>query len=95
MVGSPQDIQCAVSKISGVESGSVNISWIGPGGDTIANDSRVTITLTTTSGNTYTSSIQLTYLMEGDKGTYMCNVMILETNRSASVVLETLTSELL
>ena len=95
MVGNPQMIQCTVSTVSGVEFSSVMISWMGPGGDTITNDSRVTINPTTSSGNTYTSSIQFTYLMEGDEGTYMCNVMILETSGSASVVLETLTSEFL
>ena len=93
MVGSPQMIQCTVSTVSGVESSSVMISWMGPGGDTITNNSRVTINPTTSSSNTYTSSIQFTYLMEGDEGTYMCNVMILETSGSSSVVLETLTSK--
>ncbi|XP_065904647.1 hemicentin-1-like isoform X2 [Dysidea avara] len=91
MVGSPQMIQCTVSTVSGVESSSVMISWMGPGGDTITNDNRVTINPTTSSGNTYTSVIQFTYLMEGDEGTYMCNVVILETSGSISVVLETLT----
>ena len=93
MVGSPQMIQCTVSTVSGVESSSVMISWMGPGGDTITSDSRVTINPTTSSGNTYTSSIQFTYLMEGDEGTYMCNVMILETSESVSVVLEMPTGE--
>ena len=93
MVGSPQMIQCTVSTVSGVESSSVMISWMGPGGDTITNNSRVTINSTTSSSNTYTSSIQFMYLMEGDEGTYMCNVMILETSESASVVLGTLTSK--
>ena len=93
MVGSPQMIQCTVSTVSGVESSSVMISWMGPGGDTITNDSRVTINPNSSSGNTYTSSIQFMYLMEGDEGTYMCNVMILETSGSSSVVLETLTSK--
>ena len=93
MVGSPQMIQCTVSTVSGVESSSVMISWMGLGGDTITNDSRVTINPTTSNGNNYTSSIQFMYLMEGDEGTYMCNVMILETSGSSSVVLETLTSK--
>ena len=93
MVGSPLMIQCTVDKISGVESSSVMISWMGPGGDTITNDSRVTINPTTSSSNTYTSSIQFTYLMEGDEGTIMCNVVRLGINGSASVVLETLTSK--
>ena len=82
MVGSPQDIQCIVSTVSGVELSSVMISWMGPGGESITNDSRVTISPTTSSGNNYTSSLQFTYLMEGDEGMYTCNVMILETNAS-------------
>ena len=82
MVGSPQDIQCIVSTVSGVELSSVMISWMGPGGGSITNDSRVTISQTTSSGNNYTSSLQFTYLMEGDEGMYTCNVMILETNAS-------------
>ena len=82
MVGSPQDIQCTVSTVSGVELSSVMISWMGPGGDTIRNDSRVTISPTSGSGNNYTSSLQFMYLMEGDEGTYECSVMILESNES-------------
>ena len=83
MVGSPQDIQCIVSTVSGVELSSVMISWMGPGGESITNDSRVIISPTTSSGNNYTSSLQFTYLMEGDEGTYTCNVVILETNASS------------
>ena len=79
MVGSPQDIQVFVSTVDGVELSSVMISWMGPGGESITNDSRVTISPTTSSGNNYTSSLQFTYLMEGDEGMYTCNVMILET----------------
>ena len=85
MVGSPQDIQCIVSTVSGVELSSVMISWMGPGEESITNDGRVTISPTTSSGNNYTSSLQFTYLMEGDEGMYTCNVMILET-RSTGVV---------
>jgi len=92
-VGSSQMIQCTVSTVSGVESSSVMISWMGPEGGTTENGSRVIIKPTTSSGKTYTSSIQFTYLMEGDEGTYICNVMVIETSGSASVVLETLTSE--
>ena len=92
MVGSRQVINCTVSTVSGVESSSVMISWMGPGGGFIMNDSRVTIISPTTSGgNTYTSSLQFTYLMEGDEGTYTCNVMILETSGSQSVELQSLT----
>ena len=93
MVGSSQDIQCIVSTVSGVELSSVMISWMGPGGKSITNDSRVTISPTTSSGNNYTSSLQFTYLMEGDEGMYTCNVMILETTAKDSVELFQLTGE--
>ena len=93
MVGSPQDIQCIVSTISGVGLSSVMISWMRSGGESITNDSRVTISPTTSSGNNYTSSLQFTYLMEGDEGMYTCNVMILETNNSVSLVLVNLTGK--
>ena len=86
-MGSPQMIQCTVNAVNGVESNLVMISWMGPGGDTITNDVRLTINPATSIGNHHTSSIQFTYLMEGDEGTYMCNVMILETSGSASTVL--------
>ena len=69
------------------------ISWMGPGGNSIIGDSRVTISPTTSSGNNYTNSLQFTYLMEGDEGTYTCNVTILETNGSQSVELEPLLCE--
>ena len=92
MVGSPQDIQCIVSTVSGVELSSVMISWMGPGGESITNDSRVTISPTTSSGNNYTSSLLFTYLMEGDEGMYTCNVMILDTNISDTIRLINLIS---
>ena len=87
MVGNPQEIHCTVSTVSGVEPHSVMISWVRPGGDTIANDSRVTISPTSGSGNNYTSSLQFMYLMEGDEGTYECNLMILETTASNTAIL--------
>ena len=93
-MGSPQVINCTVSTVSGVEFSSVMISWRGPGGGSIISDSRVTISLTTSSGNTYISSLEFTYLMEGDEGTYTCNVMILETSGSQSTELQSLTSKL-
>ena len=95
MVGSPQVINCTVSTVSGVESSSVMISWMGPGGGSIISGSRVTTSPTTSRGNNYTSSLQFDYLMEGDEGTYTCNVMILETNRSQLVELQSLTGKLL
>ena len=94
VIGSPQDIQCIVSTVSGVELSSVMISWMGPGGESITNDSRVTISPTTSSGNNYTSSLQFTYLIEGDEGTYTCNVMILETSTFATFEINNVTSKL-
>ena len=91
-MGSPHVIGCIVSTVSGVKSSSVMISWIGPRG-VITNNDRVTISPTVSSGNTYTGSFWFTYLMEGDEGTYTCNVMILETSGSQSVELQSLTSK--
>ena len=93
-MGSPQVITCTVSTVSGVESSSVVISWMGSGGGSIMNDSRVTISPVTSSGNNFTSSLQFTYLMEGDEGNYTCNVTIFETSVSQSVELQPLTSKL-
>ena len=92
-MGSRQVINCTVSTVSGVGSSLILISWMGSGG-VISNDSRVTIHPTTSSGNTYTSSLQFTYLIEGDKGTYTCNVMILASSRSQSVEIQTLDRKL-
>ena len=84
VLGSPQDIQCIVSTVSGVELSSVMISWMGPGGESITNDSRVTISPTTSSGNNYTSSLQFSYIKREDEGLYVCKVVILETNKSVT-----------
>ena len=93
-IGSNLTIDCTVSTVNGVESSDVEISWIGPGGGSIISDSRVTINPTTSSGNTYTSTLQITYLMEKNVGNYTCNVMILETIGSQSVELGPLTRKL-
>ena len=93
MVGSPQDIQCIVSTVDGVELSSVIISWMGPGGESITNDSRVTISPTTSSSNNYTSSLQFTYLMEGDEGIYTISVRILEITISETFEFKPLISK--
>ena len=91
MVSSRQVINCTVSTVSGVESSSVMISWMGPGGNITATNGRVSIGSVTDDGNNmYTRSLQFTYLMEGDEGTYTCNVMILDTSGSQSVELQSL-----
>ena len=94
-MGSPQIIDCTVSTVSGVESSSVMISWMGPGGVIITTTiGRVSIGSVTDDGNNmYTRSLQFTYLMEGNEGTYTCNVMILDTSESQSVELQSLASK--
>ena len=94
MLNSPQVINCTASTVSGVESSSVMISWMGPVGS-ITNDSRVTISPTISSGNTYSSSLRFTYLIEGDSGTYTCDVMILRAIVTESVVLPSLVGKLM
>ena len=91
MVGSPQYINCAVDTVNEVQ---LMIIWGGPNGNNIINDNRVKITQTTASDTTYTSSLQFTYLMEGDEGTYTCNVIISEISWSQSIVLSSLISKL-
>ena len=93
-MGSHQVINCTVSTVSGVESSSVMMSWMGSGG-VIANDGRVTISPTTSSGNNYTSSLHFIYLLEGDEGNHTCNVIILETRLSQSVELINLMRKLI
>ena len=94
-MGSPQVINCTVSTVSGVESSSVMISWMGPGGNINATNDRVSIgSVTAGSSNMYTRSLQFDYLMEGDENTYTCSVMILETTESQSVDVESLTGRL-
>ena len=93
MVGSPKEIHCTVSTVSGVELSSVMISWMGPGGDTVRNDSRVTISPTASLINDYISTLEFAYLMEGDEGIYTCDVMILETPGSDFIEISNLTGE--
>ena len=92
MVGSPQDIQCIVSTVDGVESSSVMISWIGPEGSYISNN-RITIEMDGANHNTYNSTLQFAYLMEGDEGIYTCSVTILDTVNLQTTKIESLTSK--
>jgi len=82
-----------VSTVSGVELSSVMISWIGPGGNTITNDSRVIISPITSLVNDFISTLEFVYLMEGDEGIYTCDVMILETKGSDFIEISNLTGE--
>ena len=90
-MGSPQVINCTVSTLSNIEPMSVTITWMGPGENSVITDTgRIATVFTTSSDGNYTSGLQFTYLMEGDEGTYTCNVMISNASESQSVVLETL-----
>ena len=83
-MGSSQVMNCTVTEVSGVVG---IIVWMGPNGD-IMNSSRTMIMAAYDSGdNTYTSSLQFTYLMEGDNGTYTCNFIAGEISISQSVEL--------
>ena len=101
MVGSPQDIQCIVNTVDGVEPSSVTISWTGPKGY-FTNNSRISIEMDgmeQQSGenqsyhNTYNSTLRFTYLMEGDEGVYTCSVTILGTVNLQTTEIESLTSK--
>ena len=94
IVGNPQEIHCTVSTVNGVELSSVMISWMGPGGDTIRNDSRVTISQIIQVNNDYVSTLEFAYLMEGDEGIYTCDTMILGTEASSTSEIKNLTSKL-
>ena len=103
MVGSPQVLMCTVNTVHGVESNLVTIIWIGPEGS-YTNNSRVTIEMdsreqqiseTPLLDNTYNSTLQFAYLMEGDEGMYSCSVTILDTVNSQAAVIEFLNSKLL
>ena len=95
MVGNPQKINCTVNTVSGVESSSIMINWLGPKGISVISDSRVIITPTVSTGSTYFSSLQFTYLKEEDKGMYTCNVTMLKTSVSKSYEIKFLASKYL
>ena len=92
-MGSFLVINCTINTVSGVNLNSVLTSWKRSGGNPVTTDCRVTISLVSSGGNTYTSSLQFGYLMKGDEGTYTCNVMILEASGSQSVELQSLNSK--
>ena len=64
------------------------MTWMGPEGNIEATNGRVSIgSITAVGNNVYTRSLQFTYLMEGDEGTYTCNLMLLGNSASHSLVL--------
>ena len=92
MVGSSQDIECTVQiPFNKPEPNSVMFNWTGPNGFYITNDSRVHISPIIFINSTFTSTLQFSYLMEGDEGTYTCNVTILNTTIPGNTEIKTLT----
>lgn len=96
IVGSAQTIECIA--ITNVTLGfdSVDFMWIAPNGSSIVNDSRLSISqISSNADSNYTTSLIFDYLMEGDQGTYICNVTTTLFNASASdsTMVPTLTSE--
>ena len=93
VVGEMQDIICSVTISSTLDSDSVELTWTS-NGSTIMTDNRVTIVPTNIIDNpfsfTYTTTIQFAYLMEGDEGSYTCNVVVDEMMESHSVTLQNL-----
>ena len=94
VVGNPEEFTCTVSDAVGAELSSVMISWTGPRGVIITNDSRVTISPTNSSGNDFLSILWFEYLMEGENGTYTCNVTILGNSVTGSTILGAITTGL-
>ena len=88
MVGDPQEFQCiAEVEFNGVEPNSVSFEWFGPKENSVTTDSRVIISPTITSTYTFSSTLQFSYLMEGDVGIYTCNVLILRNTESDRIEL--------
>ena len=92
-----QDIICSVTINSAINSNSVELTWAN-NDSIITTDNRVTITPTNITKNpssfTYSTTIQLAYLMEGDEGDYTCDVTVDDMMESHSTTLQNLTSKL-
>ena len=94
-VSKPFEIYCTIYTPNTTNSNDVTMSWTGPNG-VITNDGRLNITPTVSNGTNHTSTLQFSYLSEDDKGLYECSTIVLdyEENKTASVELTNLTSEL-
>ena len=86
-----QDIIFSVTITSAVDPSSVELTWTNAS-SIITPDNRVTITSTNITANlhsfTYTTTIQFAYLMEGDEGSYTCNVVVDDMMESSTTVLQ-------
>jgi len=84
-LGDSYQIQCTAYTDEMVNPNNVTVSWTGPN-DTITNDSRLTITPTSSNGTSHTSTLQFSYLSKDDEGDYSCSLVMLgaELNESKS-----------
>ena len=88
MVGHSYSFHCIANfTFNGVENKSVQFEWLRSTGVTATKNNRITISQTISSVNTFTSTLQFSYLMEGDEGNYTCNVMILRTTEIETIKL--------
>lgn len=92
-----QDIICSVTITSAVDPSSVELIWTNAS-SIVTSDDRVTIMPTNITANlhsfTYTTTIQFAYLMEGDEGSYTCNVVVDQMMESRTIVLQNFRSML-
>ena len=89
-----QDIICSVTITSSIDPDSVELTWTNAD-SIITADNRVTIIANITENPfsfTYTTTIQFTYLMEGDEGNYNCILEVDDITESLSTTLEDLRS---
>jgi len=87
-LGDSYQIQCTAYTDEMINPNSVTVSWTGPNG-TITNDSRLTITPTSSNGISHTGTLQFSYLSEDDEGEYNCSLVMFGINLiSESTVLE-------
>jgi len=95
VIGEMQHIICSVTITSAVDPNSVILTWANAD-NIITTDNRVTIIPTNVPENpssfTYTTTIQFTYLMEGDEGNYTCNVTVDDMTESYTTSLQNLRS---
>jgi len=95
IVGEMQDIICSVTITSAVDPESVELTWTNSNG-IITSDDRITILITNITDNafsfTYMTTIRFAYLMEGDEGSYDCNLAVDEMMESSSAMLQSLRS---
>ena len=93
----PLEIHCSVNTADITNSDDVTISWTGPNGTTITNDSRLNITPTVSNGTNHICTLQFSYLSEDDEGLYECRSSVLgyDGNKTTSLNLSNFTSELI